>query len=104
MSGKKCLYIPREINKPYVFIWKRDEVIFLMLPFLLFFIISGLLGLILTLIGIIAIAIFIKNLSVDKPNGYILHWLKYHIPAKVNNSIFRRNNTFPPTHIRHIAG
>lgn len=104
MNDRKCLYIPREINKPYVFIWKKDEVIFLILPFLLFFIIGGLLGFLLTLIGIIATAIFIKNLSVDKPSGYILHWLRYHIPKKVNNSIFRRNDAFPPTHIRHIAG
>ena len=100
----KCLYIPREINKPYVFIWKQDEVIFLMLPVMLFFIVSGVLGLILSLLGLITIAMFIKNLSVDKPDGYILHWLRFHVPSKVNNSLFRRNGTFPPSHIRHIAG
>ncbi len=102
--SEKCLYIPNEINKPYIFIWKQDEVIFLLLPFLLFFIIGGLVGFLLTLISIIVTAIFIKNLSIDKPSGYILHWLKFHIPKKVNNSIFRRNVAFPPTYIRHIAG
>ena len=100
----KCLYIPREINKPYVFIWKQDEVVFLMLPFMLFFIVGGLLGFILTLLGLIMIAMFIKNLSLDKPDGYILHWLRFHVPKKVNNSLFRRSVAFPPSHIRHIAG
>ena len=100
----KCLYIPREINKPYVFIWKRDEVIFLMIPMILFFIIGGLLGFVLTLVGLIMIAMFIKNLSVDKPDGYLLHYLRFNIPKKVNTSFFKRSGVFPSSYIRHIAG
>ena len=100
----KCLYIPREINKSYVLIWERDELVFLLLPFMIFFITFTVMGFILSLLGVIIIAMALKNLRVNKPNGYILHWVMYNIPRQKSYSVFSRANAFPPSNIRHIAG
>lgn len=100
----KCLYIPKEINQPYVLIWKRDEILFLLLPFIFMFTIGGLVGFALTLIGIICSAMFIRNFSLDKPNGYLFHWLHYHWPAEAKTSLVFKSGAFPPSNIRHIAG
>jgi hypothetical protein len=113
----KCLYIPREINQDYVFIWKRDEIIFLMLPWIFFFILGGLLGFMLTLIGTIVVGQILKQMSLDKPNGYMLHWVKYNIPKQyiaatlsrsdgleAKESLLFRGDPFPSSHIRHLAG
>lgn len=115
--SNKCLYIPREINQEYVFIWKRDEIIFLMLPWIFFLAIGGILGFMLTLVGTIIIGQMLKQLSLDKPNGYMLHWVKYNVPKQYITATFARNQdleakesllfrgeTFPPSHIRHLAG
>lgn len=113
----KCLYIPKEVNTEYILLWKRDEIVFLMLPWLLFFVIGGILGLVLTLVCTIVVAQMLKQFSLDKPNGYMLHWIKYNVPRQfvsatfsrsndleLKESMFFRSETFPPTHIRHIAG
>lgn len=115
--SNKCLYIPREINQEYVLIWKRDEVVFLLLPWIFFFIFGGILGFVLTLVFTIIASQLLKKLSIDKPNGYMLHWIKYNIPRQfvsaamsksddleVRESLLFRGETFPLTHIRHIAG
>lgn len=99
----KCLYIPREINKTYILLWKQDEAIFLMLPFLFMVVIGGVFGFILTLISIILVAGLLKNLSVDKPEGYIKHWKLFNTKPRKQSYIFR-GGAFPPAHIRHIAG
>ena len=115
--NQKCLYIPREINEQYLFIWKRDGVIFLMMPWLLFFTIGGIVGFVLTLVVTIIVAQLLKQLSIDKPSGYVVHWVKYNIPKQfvsatlsrnnnleIKTSMFFRGESFPPSHIRHLAG
>lgn len=115
--NNKCLYIPREINEEYIFIWKRDEILFLMLPWVFLFIFGGILGFTLMLISTIIIFQMLRRLSIDKPSGYMLHWIKYNIPKQFVSATFSRNNdlevkeslffrgeAFPPTHIRYIAG
>lgn len=113
----KCLYIPKEINTEYFLLWKRDEVIFLILPWLLAFVIGGILGIMLSLILTIIAAQILKQVGFDKPNGYMMHWLKFNVPKQFLLTLFSKNNdlggkesmffrseTFPPTHIRYIAG
>jgi TraL protein len=115
--NNKCLYIPRIINEEYVFIWKRDGLIFLMMPWLLMFAIGGIIGFILTLVVTIVVAQLLKQLSVDKPSGYVIHWVKYNIPKQfvsatlsrkddleMKSSMFFRGESFPPSYIRHLAG
>lgn len=113
----KCLYIPREINEQYIMLWKRDEALFLMLPWLFVFILGGWIGFSLTLISTIVVARLLKMLSLDKPSGYLLHWFRFHLPKQFIASIFSnkskleapdslifRGGALPPTHIRYIAG
>jgi len=100
----KCLYIPREINKTYILLWKQDEAIFLMLPFLFVFIMGGVVGFSLTLISVIVVAGLLKNLSVDKADGYIKHWIWFNMPKSRKQSYIFRGGAFPPAYIRHIAG
>ena len=113
----KCLYIPKEINQEYFFIWKRDEVVFLMLPWLFFFALGGITGFVLTLVITIIVAQLMKQLSSDKPNGYMKHWGRHNLPKQyitaafsrnedleVKQSLFFRGDPFPPAHLRHIAG
>jgi type IV conjugative transfer system protein TraL len=116
MSDKNY-YIPREINQNYVLIWKRDEAIFLFLPWILWLVFPGILGLILSLIVIIIVGQALRQIGVGKPNGYIRHWLEFNVPGvftksgfkkKVKlsekESLFFRSDTFPPSHIRFIGG
>ena len=114
---QKCIYIPREINEEYLFIWKRDGVIFLMLPWLFFFTVGGIVGFALTMLFTIIIAQLLKQLSIDKPSGYVVHWVRYNIPKQfvsatlgrhdkleIKTSMLFRGESFPPSHLRHIAG
>ena len=115
--NKKCFYIPSVINEQYFMLWKRDEVIFLMLPAVLFFAIGGLSGFLLAMLGIIVMSMVIKSLGVDRRSGYMMHWLKFNLPEQAlkslfyrkqeldkQSSLFLREKAFPPSHIRHIAG
>lgn len=113
----KCLVIPKEINQEYVLLWKRDEVGFLIAPWLFCFIPGGMLGFSLTCILLIIVANLLKQLSADKPNGYMIHYLKFNFPKQYVRAIFNRNEdldeedsfifqseAFPPSYIRYIAG
>jgi len=100
----KCLYIPREINQAYILLWKRDEMLFLTLPFIFWITVGGVVGFCITLIGVICSAMFLRNFGVDKPNGYLFHWVWYHKPKKLKNSVLFKGGAFPPSYIRHIAG
>lgn len=115
--SNKCLVIPREINKNYILIWRQDEIIFLLMPWVFIFVPGGFCGFLIALISTIIVAQALKQLSIDKPNGYMIHWVKYNVPKqfiatifskksdlKQKESLFFRGETFPPTHIRHIAG
>jgi len=116
-SNQKCLYIPRIINENYLFIWKRDGLVFLMLPWLFFFTIGGIVGLTLTLVLTVVLAQVLKQVGADKASGYIIHWIRYNIPKQfvtailsrkdnleVKTSMFFRGESFPPSHLRHLAG
>ncbi|TXI97966.1 MAG: hypothetical protein E6Q32_10945 [Neisseriales bacterium] len=119
----KCLVIPKEINQEYVLLWKRDEVGFLIVPWLFCFMPGGMLGFSLTCILLIIVANLLKQLSVDKPNGYMIHYLKFNFPKQYVNAVissimyFRKvedldtkeslifqSEAFPPSYIRYIAG
>ena len=113
----KCLYIPREINEDYILLWKKDEFTVLFLPWIFFFLIGGSVGFMLTLVTIIIAGQLLKQLSIDKPSGYLQHWVKYNIPKQfvtaifsrrydidVKGSLFFKGETFPPSHFRHIEG
>lgn len=113
----KCLVIPREINQSYFMLWKQDEIIFLLLPWIFSLTLSFFLGVTLSLIGTIIAARVLKKLSIDKPNGYMLHWIRYNMPKQFVTASFKKNHdfeekqslffkdaTFPPSHLRHIAG
>ncbi len=113
----KCLVIPKEINQEYVLLWKRDEVGFLIVPWLFCFIPGGMLGFSVTCILLIIVANLLKQLSADKPNGYMLHYLKFNLPKQYIRAIFNRNEdldeeeslifqsqAFPSSYIRYIAG
>ena len=115
--SNKCLYIPREINKEYIFIWTRDTVFFLMLPWVFWVVLQSLLGFMLSLVCSIIMYQLIKQFGTDKPDGYMLHWVKYNVPKHYVSAIFSGNDSletkeslifrgdpFPPTHIKHIAG
>lgn len=116
MSNKNY-YIPREINQNYVLIWKADEAIFLFIPWILWLVFPGMLGLFLSLIVTIIVGQVIRYISIGKPNGYIRHWLEFNVPSVFTRSGFKkqldlsekesllfRNDTFPPSHIRYIGG
>lgn len=111
----KCLYIPRYINENYILIWKRDQLLPIFLPFILSF--SGFWGGVLALILAIIISQIMKNVSHNKPNGYLHHWVSFNAPKVFVNGIFSRNmvknekdslffrrKCLPPSHIRYIAG
>lgn len=113
----KCLYIPREINEQYILLWKRDEASCLMVPWIFTFVLGFPVGLILTLITTIILARILKMLSLDKPSGYLTHWVKFNMPKQFISSIFSkkskldapeslifRGESLPPPHIRYIAG
>lgn len=114
---QKCLVIPREINQNYVLMWKQDEVPFLALPWIFLFTIGGFTGFMITALLTIVIAQTLKQFSIDKPNGYVTHWLKFNLPKEFSKSLFSktpdldkpqsvwtRKETYPPFYIRHIAG
>lgn len=113
----KCLVIPKEINQNYVLIWKRDEIGFLIMPWIFCLIPGGMLGFSITCILLIVSTNLIKQLSADKPNGYMIHYLKYNFPKQYVRAILYRNedlddeeslifqsDALPPSHIRYIAG
>ena len=115
--SNKCLYIPREINTEYILLWKRDEALFLFLPVIFILTLQNLLGFVLALVGIIIMGQILKQLSLDKPSGYMLHWVKYNIPKQYVSSVFSRQDRlelkqsllfkgdpFPSSHLRHLAG
>ncbi len=100
----KCLYIPKEINQNYVLLWRQDEVIFLMMPFIFLFAFGGFFGLIITLTSLVIVAVVIKNIGRDKPSGYMKHWQLFNnINLNKKQSLFKKHSAFPPS-FRHIAG
>ncbi len=116
MSDKNY-YIPREINQNYVLIWKADEAIFLFIPWILWLVFPGMVGLFLSLVVTIIVGQGLRQVGIGKPNGYIRHWLEFNVPSVFTRSGFKkqldlrekesllfRNDTFPPSHIRYIGG
>lgn len=113
----RCYYIPKYINQSYVLIWKKDEFFFYVAPLLLCFAPGGYVGWISALVLIIVFARLLKQLGADRRNGYMKHWIRYNMPKQFiaafiersenlegKKSLFFRGETFPPNHIRHIAG
>lgn len=113
----RCYYIPKYINRNYVLIWKKDEFIFYVAPLLLCFAPGGYVGFALAFILIIFFARLLKQLGADRPDGYMKHWIRYNMPKQFiaafiersenlepKKSLISRAETFPPAHIRHIAG
>ena len=113
----KCLVIPKYINRDYIMLWERDELIFMMMPFLFAFVPGGYFGWGMTLLSEIFVVNMLKQLGADKPNGYLIHWFKFNLPKQfvtatisrnedleVKESLFFKGDPFPPSHIRHIAG
>jgi hypothetical protein len=118
---QKCYFVPRIINQQFVYMWKQDEVPFLIMPWLFAFVPGGYLGFSMSLITLILALRMLKHLSIDKPNGYMLHWIRFNLPKAflrvafsvfgknmksldAEASLFKRAEAFPPAHIRHIAG
>lgn len=117
MNSKRGYYIPRVINKNYIFLWNRDEAMFLMIPWIFWLVIGGLIGMLISLIAVIIVGQMLRFFGVGKANGYIRHWIYFNMPkafarswwkSEVSTdmpvSIFTRSETLPPSHIRHIAG
>lgn len=113
----KVLHIPYEINEQYVLIWKRDEALFLMLPWLFWILLQSFLGFLLSIMATIIIAGILKQFTLNKPSGYMIHWVRYNIPKqyiaasfsgdynlKDKQSLLFRGGAFPPAYLRHIAG
>ena len=116
----KSYYIPREFNQNYFLIWKRDEALFLFMPWVLWLVFPGLLGLGLSLILMIVVGQLLRQVGTGRPNGYIKHWLEFNVAKVFTHSSFKnrlvltqkkswrdllvRKDTFPPAHIRYIGG
>lgn len=90
------------------------------MPFIWFFIFGfGWSGIALFLISIISVSQMLKYLSYDKPNGYMIHWVRFNMPKAFiafslkfkgkqtlieKQSLYKRASVLPPAHFRHIAG
>lgn len=115
--SQRTYYIPKVINQNYVFLWNRDEAIFLIFPWIFWLILGGMIGLLVSLIVVIIAGNTMRYVGIGKPRGYIRHWAYFNMPKmfakswyrksmenQVKTSVFFRAETLPPSHIRHIAG
>jgi hypothetical protein len=122
--SQRCYYIPRVINQQYLYVWRTDEIPLLIAPILWFFLLGlGWSSIFLFLISEILAAQTLKYLGADKPNGYIIHWVRFNFPKAfmgysvsaitapkshstltIKKSIYKRSSALPMAHLRYLAG
>lgn len=121
--SQRCYYIPRVINQQYLYIWRTDEIPLLLAPILWMPLIGGWSGIFLFLVSEIIAAQMLKYLGADKPNGYMIHWVRFNLPKAfvnfsireitapkarktltIKKSLYKRSSALPMAHLRYLAG